>query len=508
MKWSKNIVMMLLALIVLSIAILVLFLHRIVNWIEPYVLIEQSRGAALTPIETGVVITFFAITAGALVAALLLFRKNKEHPTIPYLVMASVTFGSMAIIASGNGMVEYHFSVFMVVAALGYFENVRVVLISTIIFAVHHIEGYFLFPELLCGTGDYPFSLLLIHACFLLLTSAIVVTQIIVRDRLLNEMKKETDHASIIKSMMRDVNSMSQDVIVNLGKLEEGSHTSTEASQETKVAIQHLLAAAEEQIGYTSKSKEMLGVVHASSEQVNHHMQEAKLTSEQTMDEALKGVQVMTETVNQMNQVVQSAGQMGNVVEKLENRSKEIEVTLQLITEIAAQTNLLALNAAIEAARAGEAGKGFAVVADEVRKLADLSNQYATRISDVVRGLRSDTAQLSDEMKITTENMEIGAEKMDESNQIFNSIANRVEEVSERLGDSFKMAEQIGVDVMDVSNFIVEMTTAVTSYRSDTENIASAADRQLGMAEDLKTITVHMRQLTENLNRQITDVSI
>lgn len=508
LKWSKNIVMIILALIVFLISILVLFLHRIVNWVEPYVLVEQSRGAALTSIETSVLATLFLLAGGALIAAFVLYKKNNEHPIIPYAVMISVTVGSMAIIASGNGMVEYHFSVFMVVAALGYFENVRVVVISTVLFALHHIGGYFLFPALLCGTNDYPFSLLLIHACFLLLTSAVVITQIVVRDRVLNEMKKETDHASIIRAMMREVNVMSQDVLTNIGKLEAGSHTSTEASQETKRAIHHLLAAAEEQIGYTAKSKEMLETVQESTQHVNEHVQQAKQIAEQTMDEALKGVQVMTETVSQMNHVVGSAEQMRHVVQKLENRSKEIEITLQLITEIAAQTNLLALNAAIEAARAGEAGKGFAVVADEVRKLADLSNQYATRISGVVRGLRSDTAELSTEMDSTTKNMEIGVLKVDESNQIFNSIATRVEDISERLGESYLMATQIGADVQGVSNFIIEMTTAVTSYRGDTENIACAADRQLDTVEDLKNITVHMRRLTDNLNRQITDISI
>ncbi|MER1985570.1 MAG: hypothetical protein ABS948_06725 [Solibacillus sp.] len=62
--------------------------------------------------------------------------------------------------------------------------------------------------------------------------------------------------------------------------------------------------------------------------------------------------------------------------------------------------------------------------------------------------------------------------------------------------------------MQDVSNFIIEMTTAVRSYRGDTENIASAVDRQLHTVEDLKDITVHMRQLTDNLNRQIADIGI
>ena len=507
MRTGKNLVMISFAAIVLGISLIVHFLHRVVQWIEPYTLLEQSRGAA-SAAHTTVLAAFMAITVLTLIASFLLYKRDKEHAKIPYLVAIAATFGSMSIIAGGEGMVEYHFSVFMVVAALGYFENIKVVLLSTVVFAIHHVGGYFFIPELICGTSDYPFSLLFIHAAFLILTSAVVITQIVVRDRHLAQLEKEKDHAEIIKGMMRNVTATSSEVLSSINTLESGSTTTAHASQETKEAIQHLLTAAEEQITYTEKSKDMLHSVRESAETIIEQLNVSKQTSQETTKEAMQGIHVMEGTVSQMNEVVESANAMHRVVEKLENRSQQIEQTLQLITEIAAQTNLLALNAAIEAARAGDAGKGFAVVADEVRNLADLSNQYAREIAGVVKSLKDDTKELSMEMKQTEHNMTAGVEKVDESSAIFNRIVNRVGDVSTLLEQSFEMAGQIGKDVSDVSHFITEMAAAVASYRADTENIASAANRQLSMAVEFKKVTADLRAVTDNLNRQIKDVQL
>lgn len=85
--------------------------------------------------------------------------------------MLSLTFASIVSIATGNGLIEYHFSIFMVLAFIGSFQNIRLVVVSAVIFAIHHLGGYFLFSELICGTSDYSFTLLCIHAFYLILTS-------------------------------------------------------------------------------------------------------------------------------------------------------------------------------------------------------------------------------------------------------------------------------------------------------------------------------------------------
>ena len=508
MRTGKNLVMIYFAAVILAIAALVFFLHRIVGWIEPTTLIEQSRGAAASLPNYFMIGAFFFITFGTLLASIFFYRQNKEHHLVPMLISISATVGAMAIIASGDGMVEYHFSVFMVVAALAYFENVKVILVSTILFAVQHLGGYFFLPEIICGTSDYPFSLLLIHACFLILTSAVVITQIVVRDRHISQLEEEKNHAEIIKNMMRSVNSTSEDVLSNISTLENGSTSTTISSQETKAALQHLLSAAEEQLGYSEQSRVILDKVNDSAKEIVTHLSESKETANLTTAEALEGIEVMKNTVEQMKSVVSSADQMSTVVEKLEARSKEIEVTLQLMTEISAQTNLLALNAAIEAARAGDAGKGFAVVAEEVRKLADLSNQYGQKISQVVKSLQEDTVELTKEMYTTEQNMTTGMEKVNDSSDIFNRIVDRIEKINHQLSSSYTMAETIGGNVEDISSFINEMTTAVASYREETENIATQADKQLTMAEEFKHITVKIRTITENLNQQIRDVQV
>lgn len=507
MRTGKNLVMIGFATVVLIISFIVHFLHRVINWIDPYTVFEQSRWMSSSKTHTTMLTLFIVIALVAVIIAIILYRKDKEHPYIPYLVCISATVGSMSIIAGGEGLVEYHFSVFMVVAALGYFENIKVILLSVILFTVHHFGGYLFMPELICGTGEYPFSLLLIHAFFLIITSLVVITQIVVRDRHVAELEKEKNHANIIKEMMRNVNLTSNEVLANIGTLEKGSMTTADASLETGKAIQHLVEAAGKQSNYTLQSKGMLETVKKSTDTIIEQLESSKQNSFKTTDEALQGIEVMTSTVEQMNIVVKSAEEMHKVVEKLENRTKDIEDTLRLITEISQQTNLLALNAAIEASKAGEAGKGFAVVADEVRKLADLSNQYATEIAEVVTNLRLDTAQLVTEMEHTETSMSSGVLKVDESNAIFNSIVKQVEGISELLNQSYEMANKIGTNVDDVTKFNGEMITAVKGYRADTENIVSATDRQLTMAEEFKQVTMDLRKLTENLNYQIKNIN-
>ncbi|WP_339196071.1 methyl-accepting chemotaxis protein [Solibacillus sp. FSL R5-0449] len=505
---NKNIVMILFSIIMISITVSVFLLHRVFGWIEPYTLLEQSRGASLTPMNATIIFSLISLSVGLIIASYILFRKNSSHTYIPMFTAISATIGSIALIASGHGMVEYHFSVFLVVAALGYYESVKIVVVSTMIFVSQHLIGYFFVPELLCGLTEYPFKLLLIHAFFLLLTSAVVITQILVRKHTIQQYQQEKDHADIIKNMMKNVNGMSHQVLENISTLESSATTSKESSHQTQLAIQQLAAAADVQMGYTEKSRAMLELVNESTQTVLNHLTISKKASLETSEEAIHGMAVMSDTVEQMSSVVKSAEQMQLVVKQLENRSIEIEKTLQLITEIAAQTNLLALNAAIEAARAGEAGKGFAVVADEVRKLADLSNQYAVQISKVISGLRQDTASLTNEMQITEKNVLTGVDKVHDSNTLFQNISEKVEKIEELLNHSFDRATQIEKDVDNVNDFLSEMTSTVEGYKIKTENIATDAQHQLDTAQEFNQITVKIRSLTEDLNGRINEIHI
>ena len=482
-------------------------LHRYVGWFDPFLIFTQSRGAS-TGNEGIIVAILFFIPIALLLMAFIYFRKKKDHEWIPYLLTMSLTFGSISIIAGGNGMIEYHFSIFMVIAALAYFESVRLILLSTIIFAIQHLGGYFVFPELVCGTADYPFSLLMVHALFLLMTSAVVTIQIVIRNGYYAQLKKEKDHAEIIREMMRSITSTSNDVLKNVGDLEIGSEASSKSSQETVSSIQKMVMATNKQLGYATRSREMLNDVLSNSTSITKQLTTSKESSQEAMEDALVGSGGMKDTVGQMSVISTNIEQMGQVVERLENRSIEIRGILKLMTDIAQQTNLLALNAAIEAARAGEAGKGFAVVADEVRKLADISSQHAGRIGIVINGLTEDTIDLAKEMESTKKTTEIGIQKVKTSDVIFSNIVRKVEMVHSSLDTSHIMAWDIAKDVEAVYKFIGEMTAATDEYRGNMEGISTASEEQLATFTDFKNITTELRGATENLNNQISSIHV
>lgn len=508
MKTGKNLVMICFSAVVVAIGLIVYSIHHIFDLVNPASIVEQTRGASLEPVNMWAILVLFVIAIVPLLMSIYLYKSNKEHRWLPILVTVSMTFGSMAIIASGEGLVEYHFSVFMVVAALAYYESLKVIILATVLFAVHHIGGYFFMPEIICGTGTYSFGLLLIHAIFLLLTSGVIITQIIVRERFVAQLEKEKDHALIIKDIMRSVQETTSEVETNLSFLEQAAMNTKDASHLTKNAITHLAEAANAQIDGTNRSIEMLEDVQTSTENITGHLDNSRAKSQQTLSEALEGIGVMKNTVSQMGEVKATANNMTHVVEQLEKRSTQIEDTLQLITEIASQTNLLALNAAIEAARAGDAGKGFAVVADEVRKLADLSNQYAGKIAGVVNGLRVDTKNLSQEMQGMVSKMDVGVQKVADSNAIFETIADRVNEVSDSLEKSYDMANTISEDVSNVEAFLKEMAQSVANYQQDTEHIATSADKQLEMVDEVNETTSYIRKVAENLMVQVKKTQI
>lgn len=507
MNIGKNIVMMCFALFVVSVSTIIHGLHRYVGWLDPYLIFTQSRGASV-PNEGLIVAIIYFIPIVTLAMAYLYFRIQKNHKWIPYLVTLSLTFGSISIISGGSGMVEYHFSIFMVIAALAYFESVRLIVISTLIFAIQHLGGYFAFPELVCGTSEYPFSLLMIHALFLLMTSAVVIVQIIVRDRHFSQLKKEKDHADIIKEMMGNITATSINVLKNVENIEIGSEESEKLSHVTSTAIQGMVEAAYEQLDYATRSQRMLSKVIGDSTIINEQLDASKDFSQKAADEALGGKEEMKETVKQMHAIFWSTEQMWEVVKSLENRTKEIQRTLQLMTEIARQTNLLALNAAIEAARAGEVGKGFVIVADEVRKLADLSSRHAGQIRSVVKDLTGDIANLSIGMRHVRETTELGIQKVRNSDVSFTNIVGRVEEIHSLLDTSYSMAKTIGMNVGDVNKFIEGMSSVIIKYRENAENISATSEEQLATAMDFKYITTELRDITENLNKQIVSIQI
>lgn len=302
-----------------------------------------------------------------------------------------------------------------------------------------------------------------------------------------------------LRNTLLSVNDVSQHVAANSEELAQSSSEVNAGTNQIAVTMQQLAAGAERQ---ATKSAELSSTM----QEFTAHIQEATAEGTTLKDNstnvqllANEGKGLMENSTEQMatiNEIVQDAV---TKVEGLYDQSKEITQLVQVIENIANQTNLLALNAAIEAARAGEHGKGFAVVADEVRKLAEQVSSSVTDISTIVGRMQSETGVVRTSLTKGYEEVQVGSEKISSTSTTFDRILGAIEQltasvdtISGALSQIVARTEVINTSIEDVaavseeSAASVEQTSATVEQSASTmEGISQSADQLSKMAEGL-----------------------
>jgi len=190
-----------------------------------------------------------------------------------------------------------------------------------------------------------------------------------------------------------------------------------------------------------------------------------------------------------------------NVIKNLDQKSNKIGEIVGLITNIADQTNLLALNAAIEAARAGEHGRGFAVVADEVRKLAEESRKAAGQISNLIHEVQEGTAKTVASMDVGAKQVSEGSEALNKTASEIKGIVDKITTISSRVQEIAASAEEQSNGVKEVTNSVEEISKAVVEAAAATEEAASATEQQLSsVQQQIETIELQVEATNEMSN--------
>jgi methyl-accepting chemotaxis protein len=226
----------------------------------------------------------------------------------------------------------------------------------------------------------------------------------------------------------------------------------------------------------------------ATAGDIAQNCQLASEGSQQASAAAVSGVDIVNQTIAVMNSISERVKNSAKAVESLGNRSDQIGEIIGTIEDIADQTNLLALNAAIEAARAGEQGRGFAVVADEVRALAERTTKATHEIGEMIKAIQHETKNAVITMEEGVREVALGSEKAADSGRALEQISQRINDVNAQIHQVATAAEEQTATTSEISTNMQQITEVISMTSRGAKDSETAANRLSVLAEDLRRI--------------------
>jgi methyl-accepting chemotaxis protein len=318
----------------------------------------------------------------------------------------------------------------------------------------------------------------------------------------------ETDElGASVQGMLSSLRELVEQVQHISGSVSTAAADLSRSTRETKSGNEEISATVEGVAKGVAREQELLDgamrLIHDIAQTIELNASRAREAfgfSAEASQKANAGVGVSRLALEKMKTVFQRVEEAGGLVFQLESKTRHVHQITEMIHSVAQRTNLLSLNASIEAARAGEAGRGFSVVADEIRKLAESAGQSAEEISKLVHEIQAETAQVADEMR---QSSQVIAEGRDDVNTIAHSLeqiqsavteaASRAEEIFQEADAQARDAERMVGSVDEIARVTAANATAVREGAEAAQHQLAAMGETVASAQAVAELADEMR---------------
>lgn len=304
-------------------------------------------------------------------------------------------------------------------------------------------------------------------------------------------------------TVIRKVNASSRQVAEQAEQVSANTEESLASSEMVAKTAENAMVTSDEQELYVTRSSEALQQVEQGVTQITRDNTRMLASAQQMEQAVLDGKLEMNEVVEQMKEIHETIQHSTTIIQEMAQKSNEIQEASALITGISEQTNLLALNAAIEAARAGEHGAGFAVVAEEVRNLAEESKRSATRIDRMILDIHQAAELAVRSIADGQQKVSEGIHRTNGSFNTFQQIEQSVTDVHEQITSVSNASEQIQTMTQDVLRMANTLQDLARTASTHSQNTTAATEEQLAAMQEITASTERLHLLSEQLQQEM-----